>query len=606
MSDIDQILDGAFTPERVAQAFYDYKRAKWDHFSGLDDDADIEIPLGVDGVKWQGFEKQLWRNARNISRRIHEGTYLFHPFREVNVRKDVSLPSSADNTRKLGIASIRDALVQMVLYAEVLSERAEGLFAELDQPDPVSFGYRRGKSPAHAALRIRQCIAAGYSYVYDADLSKYFDTIPHDLLLKKVAQVTGGDDSRTYALIRRFIRVDRTPHASYRGAKLRGNHVGVKVFHEKKPKRCRRAAGVPQGGTLSGLLANLYLHDFDRWITEELSQTVDLRYIRYADDFVVMVREAEALQLLGQQIPPKLESDEYGLTVNTCKTKPLDIQVEDLEFVGFRFDRSQIRVRDKSIRKFQTRFQHDVLDAVSATQKRSGYEWTLNHIVKRTNYKIQGLAGADRCPVCRCNRVGPPRSWLAAFRVVTDDSQLRELDKWIRESIYDWMYTTFGVRVRRAQLVRLHLQSLVDEIHHVRRARTRPCLCDIRESIDGVWGYAGDLYQGRCFSTLGRHKPFTVPFVDDTGLQVSIGGSQHHIRKDTITAVWDRMLGGETVTRVGLEREGVRCTSQIAALLAELPAVDVSLAPIALRYSEPPIAKFLLMPDNDQAFGPMA
>lgn len=597
---IDQILDEAFTPERIVAAFLAYKRDKWDHLSGMDiDNAVINIRLGVDGVTWEAFEKQLSRNASNISRRIREGKYLFHPFREIDVLKDPSKPPTEANTRRLGVASVRDALVQKILYTDVLYEPAEALFRELDLRGPVSYAYRRGKSTATAALRIHSYIADGYTFVYDADLSKFFDSIPHDPLLKKVCALVGGEDSRTYALVRRFVSADRTPYASYEKAHLHGRYVGERIFCERKPCRERRTAGVVQGGTLSGLLANLYLHNFDYWLMSRVAQDIDLRYVRYADDFVIFTRDWDSLELIGRIVPKKLQSDEFLLAVNPEKTCSYDIRRHDLEFVGYQFDGKHIRVREKKIEVFQERFRQDVLDSVSDARKKSSRE-ALKYIVCRANYKIKGVSRRDKCPECGCDRVGPPRSWIAAFRAVTDDSQLRELDKWIRESIYEWMYQQYKKRLSRADLTKKPcLHSLVDEVRRVRKANRHPCLCDINGHKDGVWAYAHDLYEGRQFTTLGRRMPFSVPYVDGAGLQVSVGGNQHRIKKETMTIAWTRLLAGETVTRAQLEQEGIKCTSQVVALLAELPAVEVvTRYPISLHWRGPQQAPFLQLPDN--------
>jgi len=131
--EIDHILDATFSPERIIEAFFDYKLAKWDHFSGVDEPI-ISAPIGTDGVTYQAFENQLERHARNISHRIHSDTYIFAPFREVDKKKTPNLPLMEGNIRTLGIASIRDALVQDILYKDVLYQPVETLFLQWSIP----------------------------------------------------------------------------------------------------------------------------------------------------------------------------------------------------------------------------------------------------------------------------------------------------------------------------------------------------------------------------------------------------------------------------------------------------------------------------------------
>ncbi|MCB0251425.1 MAG: hypothetical protein KDI07_22840 [Anaerolineae bacterium] len=596
---IDDALDAAFTPQRIIRAYFEYKVAKWDQFSGFQVPR-INIPMGTDGIEYEGFEKQLQRHAQNIADRIHTNRYVFHPIREFDTKKDIGLPLTPDNTRTLGIASIRDALVQSILYKDVLYEPLESLFASLDKPTPVSFGYRKGKSAPVAAQYVFKYAMSGYWHVYDADLSKYFDTIPHDRLLSKLALVIGGSASRTYSLVRRFVSTDRTRQCSYQYATSRGKRVGYKVFHWKKPVRARPKfkEGVPQGGVLSGMLANLYLHDFDDWIVNEIGKGIDLRFVRYADDFIIMVKDPELLTVIGRAVKLKLESGDFVLRINADKTREVDIRKDGLEFVGFSFDERHMRIRKKKIEEFKSRLTREIFQAIPDEVKlQESPRLTMNWLVARINSKVEGLRGHETCPWCGFKRISASRSWMAFFRVVTDDNQLRELDKWIRKTIYDYMFAEFGIRVDRSELKNqsTRLRSLVREKRQVILSRTRPCLCDIEEANQDIWIFAPALFQGRSFKTLAQNRLFAVPHVDEHGLQVSVGRRQHRVEKDVFQKLWNDLVGGQSVTRVDLERNGIRNTSHIVALMAELPAIKVTVYPITLTYIEKRPAQFLTL-----------
>jgi hypothetical protein len=344
------------------------------------------------------------------------------------------------------------------------------------------------------------------------------------------------------------------------------------------------------------MLANLYLHEFDRWVVNELGTEIDLRYVRYADDFVIMLRSPNMFARIGQEVEQKLSSNDFRLELNQEKTKEIDVRKEGLDFVGFSFDGEHIRARQKSLDRFKRRI---ILEVFRSIPKRitdeNSLDRTLNWLIWRINWKIQGMRGKEECPRCRCERIGAPRSWMAFFRVITDREQLRELDKWIRQTIYRHIYAEFGARIDRKTLNAgpRKLKSLVREIHQVRKASTKPCLCDMRERGHKVWNFASDLYQGRSFKTLFQKRPFSVPFVGDDALQVSIRNRQYRISEEVLQDTWDRLLKGETIYRADLEKEGIRNTSQIVALMAELPGVVVGYHPISLTHQENPSAGFL-------------
>jgi len=580
---IDSALQFAFQPTNIAAAFLAYKEGKWDRFTGLLEPV-INVPMGADGVTWQAFEKQIQRHARNISSRVLAGKYTFYPFREVDKPKNSDLPLSPDNKRTLGVASIRDALVQSVLYSDVLSTWLEDLFQKLDPIGPVSYAYRRGKSAPEAAKQIHSYIKDGYVHAYDFDLSKFFDRIPHDKLLQKVAEVIGGTDSLTYRLLRRFVLVDRVPHDTYRHIRRKdGKYIGVKLFHYRKPslKRPKPQEGVPQGGVLSGMLANLYLHDFDKWVLYDLGSRYDLRYVRYADDFIIMVKNTDLLADIRSAVVEILTSADFKLVVNEHKTRRLDIRTDGLEFVGFYFDERHIRVKQANIDKFKSRLDETLNKAFDEVDTGKTVSKALNTITRIINAKIEGFQADYVCPRCQFKKRETPRNWTAFFSVITEDQQLHQLDTWIRRRIYSFIFSKYTKRVSRNDLRTAGLKSLVAERYKVHNASVRPCLCDMKAVGNNIWAYAADLYEGRKFLTLGHNRPFYVPHVGNDQLQVSVGGRQYQIGKATLQGLWDRLLTGEVLTRTAVEKnDGIRNSSHIVTLLSKLPGVEVERKPV--------------------------
>jgi RNA-directed DNA polymerase len=255
-------LDPFFMPEALKDCYKRYKASKTDRY----EPDRIKIPMGADGVTWQNFERNLDKNVGYISHRVANGSYLFYPLREKEMKKP------DDGVRIISIAGIRDALVQRQLY-EALYKSAETMFAK-PKLDKVSFAYRRGKSAPEAAHRIWQSFRRdSYGYAFDADIRKFFDTLDHNRLMELI-ETWVGRDTIVGTLLWRYIRTDRVPYDSY------PHGPGwQKYFMSNKPQRIPRLQGVPQGGVLSGMLANLYLREFDRWVVEELSQQFDLRYM---------------------------------------------------------------------------------------------------------------------------------------------------------------------------------------------------------------------------------------------------------------------------------------------------------------------------------------
>ncbi len=460
-SDIDKQLQRRFSPDSLREFYFEYKSRKTDHFQPNQ----IEIQMGADGVTYEAFEKELDRNVNFISKKVLSGSYLFYPFREVEIDKP------GGGKRTLSIASIRDVIVQQQLYNSIYPVM-DRLFRH-PFVNHVSFAYRKGRSAPQAASYVHNYLKKGYIYALDADIVKYFDSIPHEALLN-LLKIHLGENSITYKLTRRFILTDRVPYSTYRRRRC-GRLYGKEIFRKIKPDRKRREKGVPQGGVLSGMLANLYLHEFDRWIMKEVSRQIPLRYVRYADDFVILTRTPEKLEPLRRKVASKLSDIGLELHTDTAKTRLVNVADDDLRFVGFRFSLTDISVRERNIQKFKTRFTDKIYSDSSWNISFRNKEKRLRALTTRKlNYKILGIP-EEKCSECDLPVNSKPKSWMGFFAVVTNTDQLRGLDKWIRAEIAKYFLQQYNYRIKRKMLRKAGLASIEQEYYRIRKIK--PCEC---------------------------------------------------------------------------------------------------------------------------------
>ena len=276
---------------------------------------------GVDHVSVKDFAKRHESNMEQLHRQLSDGTY--HP-RAIR-RKLIPKPGSKE-MRPLGIPTVRDRIVQGALK-HVLEPIFEKEFAD------QSYGFRPLRGCHDALARVEELLNAGNVWVVDADLKRYFDTVPHDALMDLVREKV--TDRSVLQLVEMFLKQDILSELGHR-----------------TPEE-----GTPQGGVISPLLANLYLNPLDHRMAD-----AGIEMVRYADDFVVLCRsEAEARQVLEDL---QTWTEQAGLTLHPEKTRIVDAsQRGGFDFLGYHFERGLCWPSKKS--------EHSLRDKVRRHTKRN-------------------------------------------------------------------------------------------------------------------------------------------------------------------------------------------------------------------------------------------
>jgi RNA-directed DNA polymerase len=289
-----QLYDKVYREDILAHAYHLVGSSKGAGTAGVDG-------VTIEDIEASGAEK--WLAARREELRTKT-------YRADAVRR-VMIPKPGGGERPLGIPTIRDRVVQTAAKLVL-----EPIF-EADMADSA-YGYRPGRSAQEAVTKVREALCDGYTDVVDADLSKYFDTIPHDQLMQAVARRVV--DRQMLTLIKGWLKVPVEERDDKGNRRMTGGKSST--------------AGTPQGGVISPLLSNIYMNRFLRaWRDRGKADEYQAKLINYADDLVILSRgnAAEALEWL------RWAMGKMGLTLNEEKTRLCDGRREGFRFLGYEF-----------------------------------------------------------------------------------------------------------------------------------------------------------------------------------------------------------------------------------------------------------------------------
>lgn len=319
------LIDKVHRPKVLLNAWYKVKANKG--------------AAGVDRTSIKMFELKQEKYLAELEHELKTETY------EPKAVRRVYIPKEKGKYRPLGIPTVKDRIAQQAVKMAI-----EPIFEKefLD----TSYGFRPKRGAKGAIEAVSKLIEEGYAWVVDADLQAYFDTIPHDKLLSKIS--TRISDGRIIHLIKKWLE-------------------------QPIMEECRNwipIEGTPQGGVISPLLANIYLHDLDKTLAD-----AKYKMIRYADDFVILTKTKEdaesALRIVQEWVIA------HGLTLHPEKTKLGNCMVEGegFDFLGYRFEAGKRWIRRKSIQRFRDRIREK-------TSRVCGQ--SIEYVIKQINPILRG------------------------------------------------------------------------------------------------------------------------------------------------------------------------------------------------------------------------
>jgi len=313
---------------------------------------------GIDNMSIDDFPEFARTHWEGIRDSLFSDSYQPLPV------KRVEIPKPTGGTRPLGIPAVVDRVIQQATY-QVIMPIFDPDFSEF------SYGFRPGKSAHDAVRKLREYIRQGYRTAVDMDLSKFFDRVDHDVLMHRVVRKIR--DKRVLRLIGKYLR------------------AGVMV----KGRLQKSREGVPQGGPLSPLLANILLDDLDKELEKR-----GHKFARYADDFVILVKTERAGLRVKESVTRFLKR-KLKLKVNQDKSQVSS--TDDTNFLGFTFKGTKIRWSDKAFREFKRQ-----------VKRLTGRSWfvSMEYRYKKLSQYIRG--------------------WMNYFGISEYYRPIPEIDHWLR------------------------------------------------------------------------------------------------------------------------------------------------------------------------------
>ena len=358
-SDSTDLLERILSRENLNRA---YKRVK----------ANKGAP-GIDGMTVEDALPWLREHREELLEQIRSGKYKPQPVR----RKEIPKPDGG--VRQLGIPTVIDRVIQQAI-AQQLSPIFEPKFID------GSYGYRPNRSAQQAIRKVKEYAEEGYTTAVEIDLSKYFDTLNHELLMNMVREEVR--DKRVTDLIKKYLKSG--------------------VFAEGLLVKTEE--GSPQGGPLSPLLANIYLNKYDQEMTRR-----GVKVIRYADDIVILAKSKRAGERLLESSKRYLE-EKLKLKLNTEKSKVVSVYaIRNFKFLGFALGKGKngiyIRAHAKSLKKAKQKLK----ELTSRSQGRN-----VRIVMRNVKVYIRG--------------------WLGYFGIASMKTTMQEWDGWLRRRIrmYIW------------------------------------------------------------------------------------------------------------------------------------------------------------------------
>ena len=382
------------------------------------------------------FQNTIEAQIKEVSKKLLNKSYSFNDVRAVLIPKKIK-----GEYRPLRIADIRDRLVQRALSSKL----EELLSNKYKLNNPCSYAYQEGRGVEQAINKAIEHFKNGNRIILEADIKKFFDNVNRKKLLEKV--FNDLPDKSINDLIEGAL------------AQSVGNLDGIK--HEYQHYFIDSIEGIPQGNSLSPLLANIYLSDFDQRMIKE-----KLCLVRYADDFIVLCKNSNdaqnALKIAKEELEEKLGLELHPLPspqfFKGSKTRIIDPYYHDFSFLSIRFDGKHVWVDEKKVKDLLGKI-NDImdLDSYKGDKEFQG----LITIIKRLKNLLEG--------------------WLASYKFVDVDREFLEIDSQINHKLLNvFIQLDFKLKSTSTDNIKLKGQSkLVQAFTKQQRINTGVPLCEV-------------------------------------------------------------------------------------------------------------------------------